>query len=86
MTLEWQGPRPLRELFEKSYQTNVFGSGCLAEAALPLLEKSKFPRIINVSSTLGSIEFQLTPDTGYPIEMLMVCNFIQFSQLSYLIY
>jgi hypothetical protein len=59
-------------MFEKEYEINVFGTAALSEAMLPLLEKSYFPRIANVSSTLGSIEFQLTPDTGFPVEFLMV--------------
>jgi NAD(P)-dependent dehydrogenase (short-subunit alcohol dehydrogenase family) len=57
---------------EQTYEVNVFGAGTVSEAFLPLLEKSEFPRIVNVSSSLGSINFQLTPDTGYPVEYLMV--------------
>jgi NAD(P)-dependent dehydrogenase (short-subunit alcohol dehydrogenase family) len=45
----------IRELMEMTYTTNVFGVAVLIEAALPLLEKSNFPRIINVSSVLGSL-------------------------------
>jgi NAD(P)-dependent dehydrogenase (short-subunit alcohol dehydrogenase family) len=63
----------MRELFRQEYATNVFGTAAVSDAMLPLLEKSHFPRIVNVSSTLGSIEFQLTPGTGYPVEFLMVC-------------
>jgi NAD(P)-dependent dehydrogenase (short-subunit alcohol dehydrogenase family) len=62
-----------RELYEDTFRVNVFGAAELSEALLPLLEKAEFPRIINLTSTLGSIAFQLTPDTGFPIEATTVC-------------
>jgi NAD(P)-dependent dehydrogenase (short-subunit alcohol dehydrogenase family) len=49
------GKISLRENLIRTYQTNVFGLACLSEAALPLLAKSTFPRIINISSGLGSL-------------------------------
>lgn len=45
-----------RDLFSKTFNTNVFGTAALTEAALPLLQKSKHPRVIFVSSTMGSLE------------------------------
>ncbi|KAL0943088.1 short chain dehydrogenase family [Colletotrichum truncatum] len=45
-----------RELFSKTFNTNVFGTAALTEAALPLLQKSDHPRVIFVSSTMGSLE------------------------------
>ncbi|KAK1675339.1 short-chain dehydrogenase [Colletotrichum godetiae] len=45
-----------RDLFRKTYDTNVFGTAVLSEAALPLLRKSEYPRIIFVSSQMGSLE------------------------------
>jgi NAD(P)-dependent dehydrogenase (short-subunit alcohol dehydrogenase family) len=62
-----------RELYEDTFRVNVFGTAELSEALLPLLEKAEFPRIINVSSTLGSIDFQLTPDAPFPVEKSTVC-------------
>lgn len=44
-----------RDLFSKTFDTNVFGTAALTEAALPLLQKSKHPRVIFVSSTMGSL-------------------------------
>lgn len=44
------------------------------EAFLPLLEKSTFPRIVNVTSSLGSISFQLTP-TVFPVDAWPVSIF-----------
>jgi NAD(P)-dependent dehydrogenase (short-subunit alcohol dehydrogenase family) len=41
----------LREVFE----TNVFGCAEMIRVALPLLRQSSWPRIVNVSSTTGSL-------------------------------
>ena len=55
-----------RERLRATFDVNVFGAAALVEALLPLLEKSSFPRIVNVSSTLGSITKALSPGYGYP--------------------
>ena len=51
----WSTREELRAIFE----TNVFGPTILTKAVLPLLRKSKDPRIINVTSSLGSISTRL---------------------------
>ena len=38
-----------------TYDTNVFGPFAATRAFLPLLRKSRHPRVINLSSTLGSL-------------------------------
>lgn len=43
------------EKVEETMQTNFFGPLRVTKAAQALLEKSKAPRIVNVSSTLGSL-------------------------------
>ncbi|KAF4772896.1 short-chain dehydrogenase [Colletotrichum scovillei] len=48
-----------RDLFRKTYETNVFGTAVLSEAALPLLRQSEYPRIIFVSSQMGSLKSTL---------------------------
>lgn len=62
-------PAQLRELFE----TNVFGPIRVTHAFLPLLRESAHPRIVMVSSGVGSIEVlndarfaALPPALGYP--------------------
>lgn len=45
-----------RELFTQTFNTNVIGVGCLTEALLPLLRKSDLPRLIFVSSLMGSLK------------------------------
>ncbi len=49
----------LRDVFE----TNVFGVVTVTEAFLPLLRKSAHPRIVNMSSTVGSLTNMLANDT-----------------------
>ncbi len=45
------------------YETNVFGPMALTQAMLPLLRKSKHGRIVNVSSSLGSITLISQPNS-----------------------
>ncbi|ROT38947.1 short chain dehydrogenase [Sodiomyces alkalinus F11] len=51
-----------RAALAETMNVNAFGPLLLAEALLPLLKKSEDPRIINVSSGLGSISERLVPD------------------------
>jgi len=43
--------------FRQVYETNVFGAYNVTKAFLPLLRQSKHPRIVNVSSGLGSLTY-----------------------------
>ncbi|EXJ79567.1 hypothetical protein A1O3_07846 [Capronia epimyces CBS 606.96] len=45
----------MRELFNHTYNTNVTGAACLTEACIPLLRKAELPRVVFVSSRMGSI-------------------------------
>ena len=45
------------------YETNVFGPMALTQTMLPLLRKSKHGRIVNVSSSLGSLALASQPDS-----------------------
>lgn len=59
----YDGQWPSRDFLRAEFETNVFGATILSAALLPLLRQSKSPRIINVSSGLGSISRCLaTPD------------------------
>jgi NAD(P)-dependent dehydrogenase (short-subunit alcohol dehydrogenase family) len=49
----------IRDVFE----TNVFGVVAVTEAFLPLLRRSEHPRIVNVSSTVGSLTGMFASDT-----------------------
>jgi NAD(P)-dependent dehydrogenase (short-subunit alcohol dehydrogenase family) len=55
-----------RQLFDQTLATNVTGAACLTEACLPLLRKStELPRLVFVSSRMGSITESLNKDTIY---------------------
>ena len=45
-----------REIFEKTFRTNTLGPWLVAQAFLPLLQKSAAPRIVNVSSGGGQLD------------------------------
>jgi len=53
------------ELFRRTFATNVFGAVSTIEAFLPLLRTSGGARIVNVSSTMGSLADQTDPGSPY---------------------
>lgn len=53
------------EKFKATYETNVFGTFAVTKAMLPLLRKSAPSRIINQSSSLGSLGKLSDPTTTY---------------------
>lgn len=50
-------------LFRGTFETNVFGAATVMEEFLPLLRESDAGRIVNVSSTMGSLTGQSDPDS-----------------------
>jgi NAD(P)-dependent dehydrogenase (short-subunit alcohol dehydrogenase family) len=54
----------LRDRFETTFNVNVFGAAILTEAFVPLLSKSSSPRIVFVSSNLGSLTLKADLDSG----------------------
>ena len=48
-----------------TFETNVFGAVAVIESFLPLLRASAAGRIVNVSSTMGSLADQCDPDSPY---------------------
>ena len=53
------------EMFRTTFATNVFGVVAVTEALLPLLHRSARRRIVNVSSTMGSLAHQIDPESPY---------------------
>jgi NAD(P)-dependent dehydrogenase (short-subunit alcohol dehydrogenase family) len=53
------------DLFAMTFETNVFGAVAVTEAFLPLLRRSENARIVNVSTTMGSLNDQADPDSPY---------------------
>lgn len=54
-----------RDLFTRTFSTNIIGAACLTEACLPLLRNSALPRIIFISSVMGSITKALDKTTAW---------------------
>jgi NAD(P)-dependent dehydrogenase (short-subunit alcohol dehydrogenase family) len=52
------------DAFQETFETNVFGAFRVTKAFLPLLEKSKRGRIVNVSSRLGSLTVNADPNNA----------------------
>ncbi|CAN5732421.1 SDR family oxidoreductase [soil metagenome] len=52
-------------MFEQTFATNLFGAVAVTEAFLPLLRQSPMGRIVNVSTTTGSLTDQADPDSPY---------------------
>ncbi|PVH75744.1 putative carbonyl reductase [Cadophora sp. DSE1049] len=48
------GKNSIRDVMVKAYSTNVFGAFQCVETSKPLLEKSENPRVVFMSSSLGS--------------------------------
>jgi NAD(P)-dependent dehydrogenase (short-subunit alcohol dehydrogenase family) len=53
------------ELFRQTFETNVFGVVAVTAAFLPLLRAAEAGRIVNVSSTMGSLTDQSDPASPF---------------------
>jgi NAD(P)-dependent dehydrogenase (short-subunit alcohol dehydrogenase family) len=53
------------DLLRRTFETNVFGAAAVSQAFLPLLRRSEAGRIVNVSSTMGSLADQLDPESPF---------------------
>jgi len=82
---------PTRESLHTIFVTNVFSILALTNAALPLLQASNSPKVINVTSELGSITMKMDPGSPYhkmsgesyhvskaALNMLSACQAISF--------
>jgi len=58
------GPMDL-QMFKATFDTNLFGAVAVTEAFLPLLRAAPAGRIVNLSSTMGSLADQSDPASGY---------------------
>ncbi|KAL5398665.1 hypothetical protein PMIN03_012752 [Paraphaeosphaeria minitans] len=54
-----------RDLFTETFNTNVIGTAVLTESFIPLLRKSANPRLVFVSSRMGSLHQATVKDTFY---------------------
>jgi NAD(P)-dependent dehydrogenase (short-subunit alcohol dehydrogenase family) len=72
---EWQSKPSNTDIsvVREIYETNLFGPIFIIQAMLPLLLRSQGGRIVNVSSTLGSL--QLTSDPASPISQFLALGY-----------
>ncbi|KIW31683.1 uncharacterized protein PV07_03290 [Cladophialophora immunda] len=54
-----------RESMTQVLQTNTVGAACVTEAFIPLMRKAQIPRLLFMSSGLGSITLALDPSFPY---------------------
>jgi len=62
------------EVVRETYETNVFGTMRVIQAMLPILLRSPSPRIVNVSSGLGSLTLATTQGTPYQAKPILGYN------------
>lgn len=56
---------PEADMFRETFATNVVGAVSVIEQFLPLLRRSPAGRIVNVSSTMGSLADQSNPSSNF---------------------
>lgn len=54
-------------LFQNTLETNTFGPLLLSQACIPHMQANDYGRIVNISSTLGSLTDIATPDSDYSV-------------------
>ena len=54
-------------LFQNTLETNTFGPLLLSQACVPHMQENDYGRIVNISSTLGSLTDIATPDSEYSV-------------------
>jgi NAD(P)-dependent dehydrogenase (short-subunit alcohol dehydrogenase family) len=52
-------------MFESTLRTNVFGPLLMSQASVPLMKINDYGRIVNISSTLGSLSDMSEADSSY---------------------
>lgn len=60
------------ETLEKTFDTNVFGVFRVTKAMIPLLKKSKHGRVVNISSSLGSLSRAADPNSGLGVRNILL--------------
>src|SRR5689334_20517835 len=73
IALDWYAPSELTaDVFQKTFETNVFGVFRVTKALLPLLKKSKHGRIVNLSSGLGSLARNADPNSSLAMRNMLL--------------
>lgn len=91
-----ESENPNRKELHEIFETNVFGPTVLSQTLTPLLKASKAPKIINVTSELGSIGYRSDPTArSYPVpgrsyrmskaalNMLTACQYAELKEFGF---
>jgi NAD(P)-dependent dehydrogenase (short-subunit alcohol dehydrogenase family) len=54
-------------MFQNTLETNAMGPLLLSQACIPHMRENNYGRIVNISSTLGSLTDIATPDSAYAV-------------------
>ena len=54
-------------MFQNTLETNALGPLLLSQACIPHMRENNYGRIVNISSTLGSLTDITTPDSAYSV-------------------
>ena len=54
-------------MFQNTLETNALGPLLLSQACIPYMRDNQYGRIVNISSTLGSLNDIATPDSEYAV-------------------
>jgi len=67
VSLDWTGlpSETSEDLLRRTFEPNFFGAVLLTQAVLPLLRRSESGRVVNVSSSLGSLACASDPAFAY---------------------
>src|SRR5579862_7106056 len=70
---DWFSPMELSaEALQQTFDTNVFGVFRATKAMIPLLKKSKHGRIVNISSSLGSLSRAADPNSTLGVRNILL--------------
>ncbi len=53
------------DMFRRTFETNLLGPVAVLEAFLPLVRRAAAGRVVNVTSTVGSLTDQTNPESAY---------------------
>jgi NAD(P)-dependent dehydrogenase (short-subunit alcohol dehydrogenase family) len=73
VAIDWYAPTELSaEVLQQTFDVNVFGVFRVTKAMIPLLKKSKQGRIVNLSSSLGSLTRSADPNGGLGVRNILL--------------
>jgi NAD(P)-dependent dehydrogenase (short-subunit alcohol dehydrogenase family) len=73
IAMDWYPPSELTEqTLQQTFDTNFFGVFRVTKAMIPLIKKSRYGRIVNISSSLGSLTRHTDPSFGVGVQNMLL--------------